>query len=219
MEDSLAVALDNGEARSLRAALVQDLRDEVKDVRVLDAMMRVPRHLFAPSLSLGRAYRNDAQPIGFEQTISQPSVVAIMSEALALTGVERVLEIGTGSGYQAAVLSLLARAVWSIEIVKELAQESAARLAKLGYANVHVREGDGYLGWSEEAPFDRIIATAAPEHVPDSLFGQLVDGGILVAPIGEIDCVQSLLVGKKRGGAIAFESLGAVRFVPMVHSA
>jgi protein-L-isoaspartate(D-aspartate) O-methyltransferase len=210
---------DSAEARSLRAALVQELRYDVKDERVLCAIMQVPRHLFAPNLSLSRAYRNDAQPIGWGQTISQPSVVAIMTEALALTGSERVLEIGTGSGYQAAVLSLLAREVWSIEVVGDLAEESAERLTKLGYTNVHVRRGDGYLGWSDQAPFDRIIVTAAPDQMPKTLFDELAEGGSIVAPIGDTDTFQSLLVGKKRGGAITWENLGAVRFVPMVHSA
>jgi len=207
---------DSGEAREYRAQLVRDLAGEIKDARVLDAMARVPRHLFVPGVSLQRAYEDEPAPIGYGQTISQPVVVAIMTEALDLRGRERVLEIGTGSGYQAAILSLLASEVYTIEIVKELAQEARGRLLRLGYANVHVREGDGYKGWPEHGPFDRIIVTAAPDEVPRALLDQLAEGGILVIPVGPSGWTQRLERYRKTGGRISTEDLGAVRFVPMV---
>jgi protein-L-isoaspartate(D-aspartate) O-methyltransferase len=216
--DAVAAVDDPAEARARRAELVNELRFEVQDARVLDAIGRVPRHLFAPRLSLRRAYVNDAEPIGCAQTISQPSVVAIMTEALALRGSERVLEIGTGSGYQAAVLSLLCAEVFTIEVFEELADEAAARLEKLGYRNVRVRAGDGHRGWAEAAPFDRIVITAAPEEVPQRLFDQLADGGILVAPVGSAFGIQSLLRWRKKGDALTSDELGAVTFVPMVHA-
>lgn len=211
-----APADDGDEARAYRAELVFDLASEIKDPRVLDAMGRVPRHLFVPDASLRLAYRDAPLPIGYGQTISQPTVVAIMTEALELRGRERVLEIGTGSGYQAAVLSLLAADVYSIEIVRDLADEARERLARLGYANVHVRAGDGYKGWPEHAPFDRIVVTAAPPEVPRDLLAQLVEGGILVLPVGSSPWSQRLVRYRKRHGEISHEDLGAVRFVPMV---
>ncbi len=139
-----------------------------------------------------------------------------MTAALELRGTERVLEIGTGSGYQAAVLSLLARDVFSIEVVEALAEDAAARLRRLGYSNVHVRAGDGYKGWPEEAPFDRILVTAAPEKVPPALLDQLADGGSLVAPVGAHGWTQRLVWVRKRGGVVSTEDLGGVVFVPMV---
>ncbi|HEU5480898.1 MAG TPA: protein-L-isoaspartate(D-aspartate) O-methyltransferase, partial [Candidatus Tumulicola sp.] len=171
-------------SRDARAALIRRIGSEIQDKRVLAAMQRVPRHSFMPGTPLRWAYADTAAPIGYGQTISQPTIVAIMSEALELDGRERVLEVGTGSGYQAAVLSLLAAEVYSIELVPELASSARARLERLGYANVHVRQGDGYQGWIEQAPFDRIVLTAAPPDVPDTLFDQLRDGGLLVAPTG-----------------------------------
>jgi protein-L-isoaspartate(D-aspartate) O-methyltransferase len=209
-------ANDSEEARAYRAELVRGLATRVKDARVLDAMKRVPRHLFVPGVSLRRAYADAPAPIGYAQTISQPTIVAIMSEALELKGRERVLEIGTGSGYQAAILSLLASDVWTIEIVKELAEQARVRLRELGYTNVHVRAGDGYKGWPERAPFDRIILTAAPDDVPQALFDQLAEGGVLVAPVGPSGWRQRLLRYRKTAGRISSEDLGAVRFVPMV---
>jgi protein-L-isoaspartate(D-aspartate) O-methyltransferase len=179
-------------------------------------MVAVPRHLFVPGMPLARAYADRPQPIGHEQTISQPTIVAVMTQALALRGGERVLEIGTGSGYQAAVLSRLAREVFTIEIVAPLGETARARLAKLGYANVHVRIGDGYKGWPEEAPFDRVLLTAAPPEIPKALTDQLAEGGILVAPVGPDGAVQELVRWTKRKGKIQEDKLGAVRFVPMV---
>ncbi len=203
----------------LRNALVDRLiaRGDVRDDGVIAALRTVPRHEFMPEFSPERAYANDTAPIGFEQTISQPTVVAIMTEALELTGHERVLEVGTGSGYQAAVLSLIARDVYSIECVPALAMMAERRLAH-AYPNVHVRAGDGYLGWPELAPFDRILLTAAPNEIPDVLLDQLADGGILVAPVGGPEYFSQHLVRiRKTGGSLQGESLGGVQFVPMVH--
>jgi protein-L-isoaspartate(D-aspartate) O-methyltransferase len=206
------------DADALRAALVAHLRREgmIRTDRVADAMLRVPRHLFVPGRDPARAYVDVPLPIGAGQTISQPAVVAQMTEALALRGGERVLEIGTGSGYQAAILSLLAARVSTIEIVPSLGERARERLSRLGYANVEVRIGDGYAGWPERAPFDRILLTAAPERIPEALLAQLAEGGILVAPIGPEDRVQRLVRLRKTGGLVTEEDLGAVMFVPMV---
>jgi len=210
---------DPPEAQAYRSALVSKLAWEVSDPRVLDALRRVPRHLFVPGVPLTEAYIDDPLPIGHRQTISQPTIVAIMTHALELTGTERVLEIGTGSGYQAAILSLLAAEVYSVEVVPELAEEARARLASLGYANVKVRTGDGYGGWPELAPFDRILVTAAPPVLPPDLLRQLGDPGILVAPVGDDGWSQRLVRVRLGGGKASEEDLGGVRFVPMVEAA
>lgn len=202
------------EASVRRDKLVDAISAEVRDRRVLDAMRRVPRHLFVPGTSLTEAYGDWPLPIGEGQTISQPTVVAMMTEALKLAGNERVLEIGTGSGYQAAILSLLCKEVFTIELLPRLGERAGALLRELHYDNVQVRVGDGYEGWPEKAPFDRIILTAAPPEIPKALVEQLADGGIMVAPIG--DFVQSLVRVRKRGGTITTETLSGVRFVPMV---
>lgn len=216
---------DTIEARRARAILVHRITsfdqpwgdDGTWDPRVVDAMLKTPRHLFVPGSDLGRAYRDAPYPIGHGQTISQPTVVALMTQALRLRGDEKVLEIGTGSGYQAAVLSHLVAALYSIEIVAPLGVEAKARLARLGHRNVHVRVADGYAGWPEEAPFDRIILTAAPPEMPPALVAQLAEGGIIVAPVG--DDLQDLVRWTKRGGELHEERLGSVRFVPMVPGA
>jgi len=205
------------EARVHRSELVRAIRGDVEDVKVLDAIARVPRHLFIPGISIRRAYANQAAPIGHAQTISQPTVVGMMSSALELTGKERVLEIGTGSGYQTAVLSLLSAMVYSIELVPELAETARERLSRLGYTGILVRDGDGFDGWPEAAPFDRVIVTAAPSDVPPALFDQLSDNGVLVAPVGRRPWTQSLMRYRKISGRIACEDLGAVSFVPMIH--
>ncbi len=202
-----------------RANLVEGLRGAIRDARVLGAMQTVPRHRFVDGVSARRAYRDDTAPIGFGQTISQPTVVALMTAALELTGCERVLEIGTGSGYQAAILSLLAARVYSIERFPELADKARRRLARLGYDNVEVRAGDGFGGWPEAAPFDRIILTAAPAEVPAALLGQLAEGGVLVAPVGPEGGAQTLLQLRKTGANISQRELGSVWFVPMVPAA
>ena len=211
-----ATSSDSREADALRDELVGHLAREVRSERVLEAMRRVPRHLFVPRASLRRAYADMPLPIGNDQTISQPTVVAVMTEALELSGRERVLEIGTGSGYQAAILSVLAREVYTIEIVPELGEAARKRLAELGYSNVHVLVGDGYEGWPAEAPFDRVIVTAAPPELPRALVEQLVEGGVLVAPVGRSPWAQRLLRYRKTHRGTTVEDLGAVAFVPMV---
>ena len=214
---SVAVPVDDSpEAQALRRRLLAKVGLEVHDARVLAAMNDVPRHAFMPGYSLTEAYVDEPRPIGWEQTISQPSIVGIMTEALKLGGTERVLEIGTGSGYQAAVLARLAKDVYTIEILEPLAAMAKERLAGMGYANIHVRAGDGYLGWPEHAPFDRILVTAAPPAVPQALLDQLADGGILVVPVGPEHQDQRLLRYTKRAGKVSQEDLGAVIFVPMV---
>lgn len=184
--------------------------------RVLDALEKVPRHQFVPPTLGAFAYVNEPLPIGHGQTISQPLIVAMMTELAALDPGDRVLEVGTGSGYQAAVLATLADTVYSIEIIAPLAHESAARLKALGYANVTVREGDGYLGWPEYAPFDAIVVTAGADHVPRPLIDQLAPGGRLVIPVGPHSESQELiLIEKRRDGALVHRNLGPVRFVPL----
>lgn len=214
--------LDPPEAQILRAELVRRVAQyppwpasESWDPRVLRAIGDVPRHLFVPQAPLADAYADEPYPIGRDQTISQPTVVALMTQALLLFGTERVLEIGTGSGYQAAVLARLARAVFSVERIASLGQAAAERLAMLGHTNVTVRIGDGYEGWPSEAPFDRIVVTAAPLGVPDMLLDQLADGGVCVAPVGD-RWGQTLVRWRREGDRLDAESLGAVRFVPML---
>jgi len=186
----------------------------VTDPRVLAAMGAVPRQAFVPAEQRDRAYDDGALPIGRGQTISQPYVVAIMTQLLALDGSERVLEIGTGSGYQAAVLAQLAREVYSIEIDPVLADRARATLVAVGAANVQVRAGDGFFGWPEAAPFDAILVTAATPRLPDALRAQLREGGRVVAPL-ERDDGEALAVGVREGDAMRWSWYGAVRFVPM----
>jgi protein-L-isoaspartate(D-aspartate) O-methyltransferase len=205
---------DSPEAQAARERLVARIAAKHRlSPRVVGAMRDVPRHLFVDG-SIERAYRDRPLPIGWGQTISQPSIVALMSELLDLGGTERVLEIGTGSGYQAAVLARLAAHVDSIEIIPALAEAARSRLIALGFANVDVRTGDGNLGWPERPPFDRILLTAAPPSVPNRLLDQLADGGVLVAPVGP-EGGQRLVRWRKRAGALV-EDLGRVVFVPMV---
>ena len=186
------------------------------DPEVMAAMRRVPRHLFVPEAARPLAYRNVPLPIGHDQTISQPYMVALMTHLLRVAKDDRVLEIGTGSGYQAALLSLLARDVRSIEIVEPLAREAAERLSALGYRNVEVRAGDGYAGWPEAAPFDRIIVTAAAPHVPPALVAQLKPGGRMVIPLAGGKAGDELaLVVKDRRGRVRTHRLLPVRFVPL----
>lgn len=207
------------EFRDERESMVRDQIEAqgVRDPRVLAAIRKVPRDNFVPSDVRTMAYADTPLPIGFGQTISQPYVVAFMSEALELKPEDRVLEIGTGSGYQAAVLSLLAREVYSIEIVQSLAQQAEERLKNLGYANVHIRAGDGYRGWPEAAPFDAIIVTAAPDHIPQALVDQLREGGRLVLPLGRYE--QDLIRIRRTPKGTTRESLLPVRFVPMTGEA
>lgn len=186
----------------------------VRDPRVLHVMREVPRHLFVDAAHQSQAYEDHPLPIAGNQTISQPYIVALMTELLDLQPGERVLEIGTGSGYQSAVLSRLARDVYSIEIVPELARVSSERLRELGFQNVTVREGDGYRGWPEHAPFDGIVVTAAPPRIPEPLLDQLAPGGRMVIPVG--DFFQELKVfSKDKNGKVTEKDILPVRFVPM----
>ena len=189
----------------------------IADPRVLAAMRKVPRERLVPEDMRASAYEDRPLPIGHGQTISQPYIVAEMSAQLELSGDERVLEIGTGSGYQAAILGELAREVYSIEIVEPLAERAAADLERLGYENVHVRAGDGYKGWPEEAPFDAIIVTAAPDHVPQPLIDQLAVGGRMVIPIGR--GIQSLTLITRDERGVKRKTLLGVMFVPMTGEA
>ncbi|MBI4428853.1 MAG: protein-L-isoaspartate(D-aspartate) O-methyltransferase [Ignavibacteriales bacterium] len=188
----------------------------VSDTATLRAMRTVPRHNFVPLQRIGDAYGDFPLPIGEGQTISQPYIVALMTELIKPGRGQHVLEIGTGSGYQAAVLAEIVDSVFTIEIVPQLAQSAAARLKRLGYGNVLVRLGDGYLGWPEHAPFDAILVTAAAEHVPQPLVEQLKDGGVMVIPVGEVRSVQTLTLLRKRGGRIVTEEKLPVRFVPLI---
>jgi protein-L-isoaspartate(D-aspartate) O-methyltransferase len=185
----------------------------VRDEATLRAMRKVPRHLFVPEALAGQAYDDHPLPIGHGQTISQPYVVGFMTEALGLRGGERVLEVGTGSGYQAAVLAEIAERVYTIEIVAPLAEEARVRLKELGYDNVEVRAGDGYRGWPEAAPFDAIMVTAAAPRIPEPLRRQLRDGGRLILPVG--DEWQELVVVTRTGDAFEEKQVLPVRFVPM----
>lgn len=187
----------------------------VTDENVLAAMHAVPRHEFVPESMRDQAYEDMPLPIGHDQTISQPYIVALMSELLALDPTSRVLEIGTGSGYQAAVLSRLAAEVYTIEIVEPLAQAAKETLARLGFSNLQVRSGNGWLGWPEAAPFDAIIVTCAPDKIPSALQEQLREGGRLVIPVGPEGGVQELFVMEKKDGVIVKKSVIPVRFVPM----
>jgi protein-L-isoaspartate(D-aspartate) O-methyltransferase len=185
----------------------------VRDPLTLAALRKVPRHLFVPKAAAGGAYADHPLPIGHGQTISQPYIVAFMTEALGLRGGETVLEVGTGSGYQSAVLAEIAARVHSIEIIGALADEARERLRRLGYSTVEVRTGDGYSGWPEAAPFDAIVVAAAAPRVPDPLNRQLRDGGRLVVPVG--DESQELIVVTRRGASFEERRVLPVRFVPM----
>jgi protein-L-isoaspartate(D-aspartate) O-methyltransferase len=200
-----------------RMVKTQIIARGVKDERVLDAMRSVRRHAFVPAGERAYAYADRPLPIGFEQTISQPYIVAVMSEALKLDGSERVLEIGTGSGYQAAVLAKLAAEVYSIEIVPGLAARARKTLEREGFERVHLRVGDGYRGWPEAAPFDAIILTAAPDHVPQPLIDQLAVGGRMVLPVGRR--AQELVLITKTETGLERETIALVRFVPMTGEA
>jgi protein-L-isoaspartate(D-aspartate) O-methyltransferase len=187
------------------------------DPEVLEAMRRVPRHLFVPAAITPHAYRNTALPIGCEQTISQPFIVALMTHLLDLRKEHKVLEVGTGSGYQAALLAALAREVRTIEIVEPLAREAETRLHEMGYANVAVRAGDGYVGWPEAAPFDRIIVTAGAPHLPWPLIDQLKPGGRMVIPLARGRGEEMLvLVRKDLKGRVRSRDIIPVRFVPLI---
>ena len=186
----------------------------VRDARVLSAMEKVPRHLFVPAGMRRYAYADEPLPIGEGQTISQPYIVAYMTEALGLGGEERVLEVGSGSGYQTAILAELVREVWTVEIVEALSRRARSVLDGLGYGNIHYRVGDGSEGWPQSAPFDAVMVTAAAAEIPDSLEAQLEAGGRMIVPVGT-DFQELVLIRKEKKG-LKREKLLAVRFVPLV---
>ena len=186
----------------------------VKDKQVLDAMKKVPRHLFVPKEYQSAAYHDRPLPIGLGQTISQPYIVGYMTEAIQPQANDKVLEIGTGSGYQAAVLAEIVKEVYTLEIIQELGLMARERLKILGYENIHAKVSDGYYGWAEHGPFDAIVVTAAAEEVPQPLIDQLAEGGIMIIPVGPQFSVQSLVLITKKNGKIRKKNLFGVRFVP-----
>ena len=188
----------------------------IKDQAVLVAMRRIPRHRFVPPFYSASAYNDVPLPIDYGQTISQPSLVALMTEALALQGAKKVLEVGTGSGYQAAVLAEIVPNVFTIEIIAPLATQAAQTLAELGYRNIHTRVGDGYQGWPEEAPFDAIVVTAAPDHVPQPLLDQLAVGGRMILPVGRAFQEQELALYRRTKDGYERTRLTLVSFVPLI---
>ena len=191
----------------------------IRNRRVLAAMAKVPRHRFVPQEYWDEAYEDYPLPIGYGQTISQPFIVAFMTEAIDPQPDDKVLEIGTGSGYQAAILAELVKEVYTIEIIPELGQRARRTLQELGYTNVHVRIGDGYRGWPEAAPFDAILLTCAPDHVPPPLVQQLKEGGRMILPVTGRFGMQKLILLTKKGGKIYEQSVLPVRFVPMLGEA
>jgi protein-L-isoaspartate(D-aspartate) O-methyltransferase len=216
--DGSPVQAQNFEEERRRMVVQQIERRGICDRRVIEAMREVPRHEFVPTALKTRAYHDHPLPIGFGQTISQPYIVAFMLEQLLLKTTDRVLELGTGSGYQAAILSKLVAEVFSIEIVDELSHRATADFQRLGYQNIFVKRGDGYEGWPEFAPFDAITVAAALDHVPQPLIGQLREGGRMVIPVGDtLD--QNLLLMEKSSGAVRKRVMCPVRFVPFTRKA
>ena len=194
----------------------QLIRRGIRDKKVLDVMRKIPRHLFVPAAQRKRAYGDHPLPIGEGQTISQPYVVALMTEALKLKPTDRVLEIGTGSGYQAAVLAETVKDVYTIEIRERLAKRAEELLHELGYKNIKTKYADGYFGWDKHAPFDAIIITASANHIPPPLVEQLKEGGRLIIPLGSTLYFQTLTLVTKKRGELEVEQMGGVAFVPMI---
>ncbi|MBA3512471.1 protein-L-isoaspartate(D-aspartate) O-methyltransferase [Sphingomonas sp.] len=220
--EPVEVAADERRFADERRQLAASIRDYAEPIRepanprIISAVGELPRHLFVPTSQQPFAYRDEPLPIGEDQTISQPSLVALMTHLLRPSETDVMLEVGTGSGYQAALLSKLVRHVYTIEIVEPLARQAAQRLADLGYANVTVRHGDGYAGWPQYAPFDGIIVTAGAPHVPKPLLDQLKPGGRMVIPVGPADSIQQLkLIAKDSRGRVREEIIIPVRFVPL----
>jgi protein-L-isoaspartate(D-aspartate) O-methyltransferase len=210
-----ASTADPNTAARLRMVENQIRTRGVSDPSVLAAMKAVPRHLFVPDEWLHRAYDDTPLPIGYGQTISQPYMVAWMTQLLAVRPGDRALEVGTGSGYQAAILAEMGLEVYSMEIIEALAAQASDRLGDMGYPNLTLRHADGYYGWEEHAPFDAIIVTCAPDHVPTPLVQQLADGGRMVLPVGPPGSIQSLWLLEKRGEQVQSTNLGWVSFVPL----
>jgi protein-L-isoaspartate(D-aspartate) O-methyltransferase len=214
-----AVAADERQAADRERMVEQQIRARgVEDAATLAALRQVPRHRFVPEERRAQAHQDSPLPIGWGQTISQPYIVGLMTQLVRPRPGLRVLEIGTGSGYQAAVLAAAGAEVWTIEIVDELARWGANNLRDAGYAAVRVRAGDGYHGWAEHAPFDAIVVTAAADHVPPPLLQQLKDGGRMVIPVGSPFRTQTLMLVTRRGHDIVSESLLPVRFVPLTRA-
>jgi len=209
-------ALNAQTYKSLREKMVENQIKSrgVNDEKVIKAMFKVERHLFVPNNYLKEAYDDCPLPIGEGQTISQPYIVAYMTEVLKLNKTEKVLEIGTGSGYQAAILAECAKEVYTIELIDKLGKKAEKLLGDLGYKNIHVKVGDGYQGWKEHAPYDAIIVTCAPTHIPEPLKEQLTEGGIMVIPVGG-SFAQELVLLKKENGKLKQHDIFGVRFVPM----
>jgi protein-L-isoaspartate(D-aspartate) O-methyltransferase len=206
-------------ARSRELMVKQQIKDRgIKHKATLKAMATVPRHLFVPADQVKYAYDDRPLPIGYGQTISQPYIVGYMTEIVRPNANSRVLEIGTGSGYQAAVLAQIVKEVYTVEIVEPLSVQSAALLSKLNYKNVQTRKGDGYFGWKEKAPYDAIVVTAAAEHIPPPLVAQLTEGGRMIIPVGSPYNLQQLMLIEKSGGKIRTTSMMPVRFVPFKRS-
>lgn len=212
-----AQAKDTDQMRVLREKMVteQIVARGVYDQNVLSAMRAIPRHLFVPEREERLAYEDHAVPIGYGQTISQPYIVAYMTQMAQVKPDFRVLEIGAGSGYQAAVLAQMVKHVYTVEIIPELAQQAQARLQDIGYDNISIKNADGYHGWSEHAPFDVIVVTAAASHIPPPLIDQLKDGGRMIIPVGTPYLVQMLVLVIKNGDQIRTQNLQPVRFVPL----
>jgi len=216
---SLTISVgEPGDFARLREQMVkqQIIARGVKDIRVIKAMGKVPRHLFVPEKNRASSYNDHPLPIGEGQTISQPYIVAFMTEALNLRPKDKVLEIGTGSGYQAAILAELVKEVYTIEIIEKLGKKAQQTLNMLGYQNVQVKIGDGYKGWPDKAPFDAVIVTCAPEQVPQPLVHQLKEGGRLIIPVGKVWAIQKLVRAVKEKGRLKTEAVMHVRFVPMI---
>ena len=213
--------ISTSEAAAERQKMVEEqLKPRgIHDERVLATMAKVPREEFVPQNMRAQSYADSALPIGHDQTISQPFIVAYMTEQLRLQPSDRVLEIGTGSGYQAAILAELAKEVYTIEIIEPLAKDASAGLARLGYKNAHVKAGDGYQGWPEVAPFDAIIVTCAPDKVPQPLTQQLKEGGRMIIPVGSGMMDQQLYLLEKKNGELAQRAILPVRFVEMTGEA
>ena len=215
----IAASSEENAYESSREAMIEEQLTragrDIRDERVLKAMAKVPRHEFVPKWQQRFAYEDRPLAIGYDQTISQPFIVAYMTEQLQPRPEDKVLEVGTGSGYQAAVLAELVDEVYSIEIVEPLAEEAAKTLKRLGYENVHTRAGDGYKGWPEKAPFDAIIVTCAPEEIPEALVEQLKEGGRMMIPVGPVEAPQKLYLLEKRNDRIEKKAVMDVRFVPM----
>jgi len=218
---SLAVIAADDEFKIKRQKMIEaDIRGRgIKDRKVLDAMSKIERHLFVDNTFRDRAYNDHPLPIGEGQTISQPYVVALMTETLKLKPKDKVLEIGTGSGYQAAVLAEIVSEVYSIEIRETLAEKSKTVLNTLGYRNIRIKHADGYYGWEEYAPFDAIIVTASANHIPAPLIKQLKEGGRLIIPLGSTVYFQMLTLATKKKGELEIDQMGSVAFVPMTGQA